>query len=357
MASTIPGPAREFLRTVTHALDTAVSGNDAAAYDSATAQLATQPIGGSVLGDVLRSLLEDTHPDGLNSDDITLLIGRCLSRGYDLAAARAGRRNRPRPACRQSTYPAGPASYCRQPERPRRSSSRPRDRAQANQPSFGAQPQRVHGQDRKRVRVPQPEPRQRHMIRAQPTGQHPQRHILPASPLDHPRRAQPTAVGVEQPRRPASPGRTPAGHAHRPDRRHGTATGPAGRPRRSRTTPDDPPAANPAYPAATRTPAHDSRRMKLNPTAKYSSHKAPDHAATPVPLYETGPGMSRPFHRTRRTPLGFQRCQVDGDSARGRGRVTCTDDTSAPAGCSARQARRRTPSHILRPSGALWRRR
>jgi hypothetical protein len=30
-----------------------------------------------VLGDVLRSLLEDTHPNGFNSDDITLVVGRC----------------------------------------------------------------------------------------------------------------------------------------------------------------------------------------------------------------------------------------------------------------------------------------
>jgi hypothetical protein len=77
MASTIPGPARDFVRTVTQAVDTAISGDDAATYDSATAQLATQPDGGRVLGDVLRSMLEDTHPDGLDSDDITLVIGRC----------------------------------------------------------------------------------------------------------------------------------------------------------------------------------------------------------------------------------------------------------------------------------------
>ena len=83
MASTIPGPALDFVRTVTEAVDTAVSGDDAATYDSAIARLATQPIGGRVLGDVLRSLLEDTHPDGLNSDDITLVIGRC----YRAAAA------------------------------------------------------------------------------------------------------------------------------------------------------------------------------------------------------------------------------------------------------------------------------
>jgi hypothetical protein len=83
MASAIPGPARDLVRALTLAVDAAVSGDDAATYDSATARLATQPAGGRVLGDVLRSLLEDTHPDGLNSDDITLVVGRC----YRAAAA------------------------------------------------------------------------------------------------------------------------------------------------------------------------------------------------------------------------------------------------------------------------------
>jgi len=76
MASSIPGPARDFVRAVTQAVDAAVRG-DTATYDSATVQLATHPAGGRVLGDVLRSMLEDTHPDGLTSDDITLVVGRC----------------------------------------------------------------------------------------------------------------------------------------------------------------------------------------------------------------------------------------------------------------------------------------
>ncbi len=82
MASTVPGPARDLVRAVMDAVD-AVVGGDAAAYESATARLATRPTGGRVLGDVLRSLLEDTHPDGLDSADITLVIGRC----YRAAAA------------------------------------------------------------------------------------------------------------------------------------------------------------------------------------------------------------------------------------------------------------------------------
>jgi len=77
MVSSVPGPASDVVRVVTRAVDTAISGDDAATYDRVTSQLATQPAGGRVLGDVLRALLEDTHPDGLTSDDITLVIGRC----------------------------------------------------------------------------------------------------------------------------------------------------------------------------------------------------------------------------------------------------------------------------------------
>jgi hypothetical protein len=77
MASSIPGPARDLVRAVTQAIDTATSRDDVATYERAIAQLTTQPAGGRVLGDVLRSLLEDTHPDGFDSDDITLVVGRC----------------------------------------------------------------------------------------------------------------------------------------------------------------------------------------------------------------------------------------------------------------------------------------
>lgn len=82
MASTIPVPARELVRGVVQAVD-AATGDDVADYERVTARLATHPAGGRVLGDVLRSVLEDTHPDGLASDDITLVIGRC----YRAAAA------------------------------------------------------------------------------------------------------------------------------------------------------------------------------------------------------------------------------------------------------------------------------
>jgi hypothetical protein len=73
MASSISGSARELV----HAVDTAVDADDVATYERAVARLTTQPAGGRVLGDVLRSLLEDIHPDGFNSGDITLVVGRC----------------------------------------------------------------------------------------------------------------------------------------------------------------------------------------------------------------------------------------------------------------------------------------
>lgn len=77
MASSIPGAARDIVRAITRAVDAARDGDDATAYEAAIARLATQPSAGRVLGDVLRLLLEDTHPDGLSADDITLVIGRC----------------------------------------------------------------------------------------------------------------------------------------------------------------------------------------------------------------------------------------------------------------------------------------
>jgi hypothetical protein len=81
MASSIPGAARELAGVVIHAVDTAISGYDVATYDRAIARLTAQPAGGRVLGDVLRSLLEDTHPDGFNSKDITVVVGRCYRAG------------------------------------------------------------------------------------------------------------------------------------------------------------------------------------------------------------------------------------------------------------------------------------
>ena len=142
MASTLPGPARDFVRTLTEAVDAAVSGDDAEAYDSAIARLATQPAGGRVLADVLRSLLEDTHPDGLNSDDITLVIGPC----YRAAAAWLPPERVDVPAC----WPSWPArSPSRRPhspsmrERPAKNSPDAASRTEA-EPATAVQDESAH---------------------------------------------------------------------------------------------------------------------------------------------------------------------------------------------------------------------
>ena len=77
MDSSIPGPARDLVRAITQAVGTATGGNDVATYDRAIVRLTTQPAAGRVLGDLVRALLEDVHPNGFDSDDITHLVGRC----------------------------------------------------------------------------------------------------------------------------------------------------------------------------------------------------------------------------------------------------------------------------------------
>lgn len=77
VTSGISGPAREFVRATVAAVDLAADGSDPEAYDSAIARLAAHPDGGRVLGDLLRALLEDTHPEGFDSDDVAVVTGRC----------------------------------------------------------------------------------------------------------------------------------------------------------------------------------------------------------------------------------------------------------------------------------------
>jgi hypothetical protein len=79
VTSGIPGPAREFVRATVGAVDLAADGSDPEAYDSAIARLAAHPDGGRVLGDLLRALLEDTHPEGFDSDDVAVVTGRCYA--------------------------------------------------------------------------------------------------------------------------------------------------------------------------------------------------------------------------------------------------------------------------------------
>jgi hypothetical protein len=77
MPSSIPAPARDLVQAITLAVGTATGDQDVASYERAVAVLTAQPPAGRVLGDVLRSLLEETHPDGFDADDITLVVGRC----------------------------------------------------------------------------------------------------------------------------------------------------------------------------------------------------------------------------------------------------------------------------------------
>jgi hypothetical protein len=59
VTSGIPGPASEFVRATVAAVDQAADGR--------------------VLGDLLRALLEDTHPEGFDSDDVAVVTGRCYA--------------------------------------------------------------------------------------------------------------------------------------------------------------------------------------------------------------------------------------------------------------------------------------
>lgn len=74
----LPGPARAIGGAITAAVD-AAGECDRDAYVEAAAEVAALPAeqAGIVLGAVVRSLLETQHPDGLDGDDIQLVLGRC----------------------------------------------------------------------------------------------------------------------------------------------------------------------------------------------------------------------------------------------------------------------------------------
>ena len=73
----VPG-ARAIGTAITRAVDAARAG-DPDAYDTATADLAALPAShtGIVLGALVRTLLEEQHPDGLDGDDIQAVLARC----------------------------------------------------------------------------------------------------------------------------------------------------------------------------------------------------------------------------------------------------------------------------------------
>ncbi len=75
----LPGP-RAIGTAITHATDAATAG-DADAYDTAVTELTALPTvpTGIVLSAIIRTLLEEQHPDGLDSDDIQAALARCYA--------------------------------------------------------------------------------------------------------------------------------------------------------------------------------------------------------------------------------------------------------------------------------------
>jgi len=72
------GPARTIGTAISRAVDAAEQ-RDVPGYEAAFAELTAVPAeqAGLVLAAVLRSLLEEQHPDGLDSDDIQAVLARC----------------------------------------------------------------------------------------------------------------------------------------------------------------------------------------------------------------------------------------------------------------------------------------
>ncbi|WP_207922773.1 hypothetical protein [Micromonospora sp. KC606] len=73
----LPAPAREIAVAATEAVE-AARARDIEAYDLSTARLAVVERAGLVLGSVVRLLLEEAHPDGLDSDDVRRVLERCV---------------------------------------------------------------------------------------------------------------------------------------------------------------------------------------------------------------------------------------------------------------------------------------
>ncbi|WP_410814716.1 hypothetical protein [Micromonospora sp. 067-2] len=73
----LPASAREIASAATDAVE-AAKVQDSEAYEVATARLAAAERSGLVLGAVVRLLLEQTHPDGLDGDDVRHVLERCV---------------------------------------------------------------------------------------------------------------------------------------------------------------------------------------------------------------------------------------------------------------------------------------
>ncbi|MFG3577197.1 hypothetical protein [Micromonospora chersina] len=73
----LPAPAREIAQAATEAVG-AAQDRDAEAYEPAVERLAAADRAGLVLGGVVRLLLEEGHPDGLDGDDVRQVLERCV---------------------------------------------------------------------------------------------------------------------------------------------------------------------------------------------------------------------------------------------------------------------------------------
>jgi hypothetical protein len=73
------GPVGGAIRRAAGAAVAAASGPDAVEFERAVTELAARNPEqvGLVLGAVVRMLLEEAHPDGLDSDDLQVVLGRC----------------------------------------------------------------------------------------------------------------------------------------------------------------------------------------------------------------------------------------------------------------------------------------
>ncbi|MET7876931.1 hypothetical protein [Micromonospora profundi] len=73
----LPASAREIANAAGEAV-AAVQQRDAATYEVAVERLTGADRSGLVLGVVVRLLLEQTHPDGLDGDDVRQVLERCV---------------------------------------------------------------------------------------------------------------------------------------------------------------------------------------------------------------------------------------------------------------------------------------
>lgn len=76
--SQLPPPARAVAVAASEAV-TAVQAGDADRLADATATLAVTDGGGLILGTVVRLLLEERYPDGLDGDDVSLVLTACVT--------------------------------------------------------------------------------------------------------------------------------------------------------------------------------------------------------------------------------------------------------------------------------------